>query len=101
MEEIIQRIENVVLDANCSRWEDKFMCSVLFIWKRTPRKIFNNNEQVQKIILSTYIYEKYCDVWVIFYIKKIKKMFFSWRVMWIFWQLSWFCFGVGLLYFSF
>lgn len=52
MEEIIQRIENIVLDANCSRWEDKFMYSVLFTSKRTPWKIFNYTKQVKKLSLK-------------------------------------------------
>jgi len=33
MEEMILRIENVVLDASCSRWEDEFKCAVLVLYQ--------------------------------------------------------------------
>lgn len=34
MNEVIQRIENVVLDANCSRWEDIFVPHVEYFKKK-------------------------------------------------------------------
>lgn len=42
MNEVIQRIENVVLDANCSRWEDIFVPHVEYFKKK-----IKNTEHVQ------------------------------------------------------